>query len=275
LTIVGVDVDVPVFINCRDRLEPLRKLVSWLERAGCEEIYLLDNDSAYEPLLDYYRQSPHRVLMLGANYGKNAPWTAPGVPELMADRPFVYTDPDVIPDERCPLDALDLFAELLGRYGAVNKAGFGLRIDDLPDHYRHKEAVIAWERRFWEWPLERGAYYAPLDTTFALYRVGSGPRPAEAVRTGPPYVARHDSWYIDFDNLREDEACYQARCAADSTETAASHWSRQTLAGDFVSLLERERLAQPARLQTLETRLRWRLRGRRTIRRSGSTPAAS
>ena len=68
---------VPVFINCRDRLAPLRDLIAWLERAGCDEIYLLDNDSAFEPLLDYYRETPHTVIRLGENVGKWALWDAP------------------------------------------------------------------------------------------------------------------------------------------------------------------------------------------------------
>jgi hypothetical protein len=47
-------------------VSPLIELVDWLERIGCQEIILLDNDSAYEPLLDYYRTTPHIVLTLGA-----------------------------------------------------------------------------------------------------------------------------------------------------------------------------------------------------------------
>src|SRR5205085_2892488 len=50
----SVAMSVPVFINCRERVTSLAALVSWLERAGCDEIYLLDNDSVYEPLLEYY-----------------------------------------------------------------------------------------------------------------------------------------------------------------------------------------------------------------------------
>lgn len=42
-----------MFVLCRDRVEPLRELVDWLELAGLERIVLIDNDSAYEPLLAY------------------------------------------------------------------------------------------------------------------------------------------------------------------------------------------------------------------------------
>jgi hypothetical protein len=262
--------DVPIFIVSRDRLTPLQRLVSWLERVGCVEIYILDNDSAYEPLLEWYRESPHTVLALGQNYGKNALWLAPGVFDRVRGRRFVYSDPDIVPDESCPLDALDRFGELLDRYLAVTKAGFGLRIDDLPDHYPHKSAVLAWERRFWDWPLGRGAYYAPIDTTFALYRPGSGARPNEAVRTGPPYVARHDSWYLDIESLPDDELCYRSRCAADTHAVTVTNWTRSELADGFEEWLAEEGRQASSRVRRVETRLRWLLRGRRTVRRPTS-----
>ena len=258
---------VPVFINCRDRLTPLAELIGWLERASVEEIYLLDNDSAFEPLLEYYERTPHTVLRLGRNYGKFALWAAPGVLDRAGNRPFVYTDPDVVPVPECPTDALDRFAYLLDRYPAVNKVGFGLRIDDLPDHYRHKDAVIAWERVFWEWPVERGAYYAPIDTTFALHRA-HGSRAREAIRTGPPYVARHDSWYLDFDNLSEEERFYQ-RHAAESTEHSpgTSHWGSSDLPEEFLATVARVSTRRRSPLARANTWLRWRLRGRRQLRR--------
>src|SRR5437588_3493393 len=192
----SVPTTYPVFINCRDRLAPLRTLVEWLEQAGSTEVYLLDNDSAYEPLLDYYRQTPHTVVRLGRNWGKNALWMAPGVFDLTRNRRFVYTDPDIVPVEECPSDAVDRFSELLDRYLRVNKAGFGIAMDDIPASYRHREAALNWERRMWEWPIETGAYFAPHDTMFALYRAGAPRVPQDAVRTGRPYLARHTAYYL-------------------------------------------------------------------------------
>jgi hypothetical protein len=252
----------PVFINSRDRLAPLAELVEWLERAGCDEIYLIDNDSAYEPLLAYYEQTPHTVLRLGENYGKWSLWQAPGVFDLAKGRRFVFTDPDVIPAPGCPLDALDRFSELLDRYRLPNKAGFGLRIDDLPEHYRHKDAVLAAEAPMWQWPLEDGAYYAPIDTTLALYREG-GSWAREAIRTGPPYVARHDSWYLDFDDLSAEERFYNDRAANETAHTSGmAHWVAPELDDRHAGFTVRQETNRP----DLVTRLRWRLRGRRVVR---------
>jgi len=261
-------VQAPVFINCRDRLTSLAELVSWLERADVEEIYLLDNDSTYAPLLEYYEKSPHTVIRLGKNYGKFAFWAAPGVADRAGHRPFVYTDPDIVPAPECPTDAIERFAYLLDKYPAVNKVGFGLRIDDLPDHYEHKQSVLTWEQAFWEWPVERGAYYAPIDTTFALHRT-DGSRGREAIRTGPPYIARHDSWYLDFDNLTDEERYYQEH-VTDSTEYA--HWASPELPDGFVATVERLAARQTSPLSRANIWLRWRLRGRPQLRRPPQTP---
>jgi hypothetical protein len=260
----------PVFINARDRLTTLAELVTWLERAGVQEIYMLDNDSAYEPLLEYYEQTPHTVIRLGTNVGKFALWATPGVFERTGGRRFVYTDPDVVPSPECPLDALDHFDELLSRYPRVNKVGFGLRIDDLPDHYRHKETVVGWEQVMWEWPVERGVYYAPIDTTFALYREGGG-RAREALRTGFPYIARHESWYLDFDNLTPEEAFYQSR-AVESTKDSpgTSHWGSSELPQSFLDTVARVSSRRQSRRERIDTWLRWRLRGRRLLRKPAS-----
>jgi hypothetical protein len=250
---------IPVFINCRDRLEPLIELVDWLERASTQEIHLLDNDSAYPPLLEYYERTPHNVVRLGENYGKWSLWQAPGVRELARGRRFVYTDPDVIPVPECQFDAIDRFGELLDKYKLPNKAGFGLRLDDIPDHYRHKQAVLFAEEGFWHWPLERGVYYAAIDTTFALYRHDSS-WAREAIRTGPPYVARHDSWYIDLDNPTAEELFYQERAQSETAHTSGmAHWVADELHAPLAA-------RSGPLLPTLNARIRWRLRGRRAVR---------
>jgi hypothetical protein len=256
----------PVFINCRDRLTPLSRLVAWLEQAGCDEIYLLDNASTFEPLLEYYDHSPHTVLRLGQNYGKHALWEAPGVFDLTGHRRFVYTDPDVIPIEDCPLDAIDHFGSLLDRW-SFNKVGFGLRYDDIPDHYRYKPEVLAIERGNWEWPVERGAYLAPIDTTFALYRPDAPARPHEAIRTGFPHLARHDSWYLDLDNLSEEELHYQQHAASDTGWSAeTSHWAAAAMTEAHRRQASAATANRSKRFRRWTTQARWRLYGRRRFR---------
>lgn len=205
--------------------------------------------------------------MLAENYGRFALYEAPGVFARTRGRQFVYTDPDVIPDSECPSDALDRFAELLQRYPRANKAGFGLRIDDLPDHYAHKAAVVSWEAQFWTRPVERGAYWAPIDTTFALYRA-DGTRALDAIRTGPPYVARHSTWYLDFDDLGEEDRFYQQRAAEHTHHSrGTSHWATSRLSARVAKRVDAVRRRRPAGIRRLLERARWRVYGRRALRR--------
>lgn len=225
LSVNSIDLGtVPVIIVSRDRLVCLGALVSWLEGAGLDTIIIVDNNSSYEPLLDYLHATPHQVIRLADNLGPWAIWENRNVLKATAGRYYVVTDPDVVPDPGCPADALHRFHELLQRYPDYAKAGFGLRIDDLPDTYQHKTAVLNWERQFWTREIEPGVFDAPIDTTFALYR----PSPVfslRALRTGPPYVARHLPWYQDLTALPEDERHYMQH--ADPTGKA---WHRELTA---------------------------------------------
>lgn len=215
----------PVIIPVRDRVTPLRRLVEWLERAGQEEIWLVDNASAYEPLLDYLADTPHRVVRLDHNLGHRSPWLSGTVQRHAHERYFVVSDPDVVPDPSCPLDALDHFRALLDRHPGFHKAGFGLRIDDLPDTYRLAADVRHWEARFWRDEVEPGVFHADIDTTFALYRPIEGRHDEHlSMRTGPPYVARHLPWYVDSGALSDEERYYR-----DHADPSISNWDRDQL----------------------------------------------
>ena len=217
--------EVPVFIPVRDRLTPLRELLTWLEVAGHDEIWLIDNASTWPPLVEFLATTSHRVVHAGANLGHRSPWLTGSVQRHAFDRPYVVSDPDVIPDEDCPLDAVSHLAGLLARHGDLDKAGLGLRIDDLPDHYPLAGAVRSWEARFWQDEIEPGVFRADVDTTFALYRpMRRRPRENAAVRTGAPYRARHLPWYLDPEALTEEDRHYR-----DHADPSVSNWDRSEL----------------------------------------------
>lgn len=200
----------PIFIICRDRLTCTLQLIDWLERAGQSRIYLVDNESTYEPLLEYYETTPHQVIKLGGNTGHTGIWNLGVIEREAPNEFFVVSDPDVVPSEEAPLDSLDYFRYILDRYDDRQKAGFGLRIDDIPDCYKLKQSVIDYEKNFWNYGgPEPGLHFAPIDTTFALYRPGATQDISFACRTSFPYVARHLSWYVDSENLTDEEKHYR------------------------------------------------------------------
>lgn len=216
---------VPVFIPVRDRLAPLQQLLAWCERAGLHDIWLIDNDSSWPPLVEFLARTPHHVVWAGGNLGHRSPWLTGTVQRHARGRFFIVSDPDVVPDDECPLDVVAHLTDLLQRHPDVDKVGLGLRIDDLPAHYPLAEAVKAWEARFWTDEVEIGVYRADVDTTFALYRpLARRHEENRALRTGLPYVARHLPWYLDPANLSDEDEYYRAH--ADPT---VSNWDRSEL----------------------------------------------
>ena len=198
----------PVIITVRDRLSCLEQLLSWLEGMGQNEIWLCDNASTFPPLVKFLKTTKHNVVYNNFNLGHRAPWLSGLVPQLGNKRYFIISDPDVVPDSNTPSDVLKLFEYMLQSNPKIDKVGFSLQIDDLPNHFIHKSDVITWETQFWQNIYCPGYYKAPIDTTFAMYRPGSGHQNGNSLRSAPPFTARHLPWYQDSTNLSEEDAYY-------------------------------------------------------------------
>jgi hypothetical protein len=238
--------DVPILINSFNRLSCLRGLIRWLMAAGHRRIYVIDNNSTYAPLRSFLAEleddGSARVVRLDRNVGHLAVWREDLLARLGIDTEYVYTDPDVVPAACCPGDVVARLQAVLADNPEVAVAGLGLRLDDLPRCYRFRSEAIAWERQFWLAPAASGLFHAPIDTTFALYRPGSGHclgRPA--IRTGWPCVAAHTSWYAD-DGAPSEEDLWYAQAAA-----GTSHWAIPKLP-EWLEAAARQHLASAPRL---------------------------
>lgn len=202
---------IPIFVIVRDRFEQLRRTVSRLEQAEDIDIVLVDNASTYEPTVDFLKNSPHQVIWLEENRGHHGPWDLELVPK---QSPFGLTDPDIEPLEECPNDWPARMLDAANRHPHLLKVGFGLYLKDIPDHYFAKNHVLAHEDQFWNKVMETWSdgtvlYDADIDTTLAIYPRDVGWEVQPSARTGFPYVARHLAWYVDSNNLTEDEIYYR------------------------------------------------------------------
>lgn len=227
---VAYSENIPVFIICRDRVEPLKELVKWCEDEGLKNIIFVDNASTYPPLLEYLSSSPYEVIWLSSNVGHTAPWDE-GVIEIYAKgKPFIVTDPDVIPAPEAH-GAVKIFCRLLTDHPERTKVGFGLKIDDIPKEYALRDYVIAWEKQFWESLVEKDVYDAEIDTTFALYRQNTPYTLGPGLRTGGKYVAVHEPWYTNSKNISKELKYYRdhANTAIGSWGTSASDLSQTYL----------------------------------------------
>jgi hypothetical protein len=209
--------ETPIFINAKDRVSFLRRQVDLLRRQGYSNLHIIDTGSTFPDMLAYEEtvglpiyhcepeSNPHLAL-----------WNC-GILEKSgkAGCAFVYTDCDILPD--CDPDWLQNLYGVLDRHADFPKAGLGLRIDDLPDHYPRKDAVISWEAQFWQRSVEHLLFEADIDTTLALYRPDSA-WTMKALRTGGNFVARHLPWYSNPAELSPDEAYYFAHMASGAIE---------------------------------------------------------
>lgn len=215
--------NIPIIINNFNRLGYLRKLIASLESRGYKNIYIIDNNSTYPPLLEYYTSCPYPVYLLPKNVGYKAIWET-GIYDQFKHSYYVYTDSDMEIDESCPRDFMEHFVKILQKYKTAQKVGFGIRIDDLPDSYPNKENVIKWESQFWEKEVQPGLYKAWVDTTFALYRPyckGATNHCHKVFRTGYPYLIKHLPWYNLVEYRTEDDYYL-------SNIKTSTHWSAST-----------------------------------------------
>ena len=216
---------IPIVINNYNRLEYLKILISSLEKRGYRNIYILDNNSTFPPLLEYYKTCPYNIIFLRENIGYDAIWKTK-VYHRFKSSYYVYTDADLEIDDSCPEDFMEFFLKVLKNHPFCQKVGFSLRIDDLPDCYKNKSKVITAETQFWENQTKDGLYKASIDTTFALYRPfckGAANAGFEVYRTPKPYIVRHLPWYIDSENLSEEEKYYI------NSGLIATEWSKQNI----------------------------------------------
>jgi len=197
--------DIPVIINNFNRVTTTKKLVSDLQNLGYTNVIILDNQSTYTPLLEWYKTNPCRVEHLERNFQSLAVYDC-GIIKEFKDLPWVaYTDSDIELNPNTPADFVNTLIEKAEKYD-YPKAGLSIRIDDLPDTNFANEYRI-WERKYWEHPLEENVFDAQVDTTFCIIKP-SLRFDYRALRVAGDLTCIHRPWYVDFDNLDEEELHY-------------------------------------------------------------------
>lgn len=172
-----------------------------------EQIIVLDNESKYPPLLDWYQKIQDQIeIRFLKNEGHLALWTT-GLDKELGDF-FVYTDSDIVLPNKFPKNWKEVLLEKLSNYPEFRKIGPGLKIEDLPDHYVYKKDVIHHETRWWLRPLEQDLFRAQIDTTFSLMKnFGTNCYPAIRI-CSEDMLTQHHPWYLDLSNLDEEEQYY-------------------------------------------------------------------
>lgn len=193
-----------------------KAMAEYLTALGCEVI-LIDNNSSYPPLLQWYENCPFKVHRMQENFGHLALWKS-GLIDSFDDQYYIVTDPDLDIFTDVPFNFLATLKQGLLNNPDVIKSGLSLKIDDLPDN-AYAKRVYEWELKFWQTPVDNeGFYKSDIDTTFAMYDrtryFGQLPnnRFFSGVRSPAPYTARHLPWYFTEESvLNNDEQKYYLR----------------------------------------------------------------
>jgi hypothetical protein len=194
---------IPVIINNRNFLTWPKAMVERIkEYDGVGEIIIVDNDSTYPPLLEWYATNPCRIERLNDNLGMGAPWVSEVVKQLNG-APYVLTDPDMGLEDTPDDTLLYLFDRLNSLQ--LDKVGLGLDWQIVEKKSPYYERLNVYEKSRWSnSPVIDGVYTeVQIDTTFALYNVdhyfiGGG-------STTFPYVARHYPWEFSIEEARNSE----------------------------------------------------------------------
>jgi hypothetical protein len=220
--------NIKIVILNRDRLNPLIEQVDSLRSRGYNNITIIDNQSTYTPLLNWYKISGIDIFY--NNITENSCHAFKDLvaighykfKEIINDW-YVFNDSDIIPIESVPNDFIEDLIFYAKKYNK-SKVGMSIKIDDIDLNYPLNSWVHSYESTYWTNAIIDGdveLYPHPIDTTFAVHSPGTIPTwSSDTLRAGIPYIVKHAPFYYDPSNLPKDEKYYLAHMNKQS-----SNWS--------------------------------------------------
>lgn len=192
------------------------------------DIIIIDNNSSYPPLLDYYEHTYFHTLLKRRKNDRNNVWTLPEIQKLLGDV-YIITDPDLLFNPLLPKDFIQNLVKV-SNYFQTSRVGFALDIfssDLLPNI---KKKVIKWENKFWEKELKIPGledlllYEAAIDTTFCLVNNQHQTPWEKSIRIAGNYTCKHLPWHNCYQNsLLPGEANFYFK------HTKSSYWRESYL----------------------------------------------
>ena len=180
----------------------IKQMVGQLQKYT-KDIVILDNQSFFSPLIDFYeKEYPYSLLRMKKNYGFEV-YQKPFMQNILGDV-YLLTDPDLEFHPELPDNFLDELLKIQNHFFA-HRVGFALKLDSenfRPDMMLHKKKLEDWEKAFWvdrlEYPPQPDmeVYSARIDTTFCLIHQKI-PNILQ-LRIGGNYTCRHLPWYKNF-----------------------------------------------------------------------------
>jgi hypothetical protein len=220
--------NIPIVILNRDRLYPLIDQVNVLRQKGYNNITIIDNQSTYQPLLEWYKQDGLDVFYNDITENSCHAFRDlvlmqhPKFIEIVSNW-YVFNDSDIIPLDTVPSNFIDDLIAYAIKYNKT-KVGMSIKIDDLDLSYPLNEWVYSYESSYWTNAIideNVELYPHPIDTTFAVHAPKTLPTWSNnTLRVGEPYIAKHAPFYYNPESLPDDEKYYLTHMNKQS-----SNWS--------------------------------------------------
>jgi len=212
---------VPIIIISYNRLSYLKDLVEYFLNINEKDIYILDNNSKYPPLHKWFveiqKNSCVKVIKSNINQGHRIYWNIAFYKNISDCKYCIITDHDILPYRKFENGWKEKWIDMLEKYN-VEKVGSAISIDDIPDTYTFKNHVINHEKNFWqpEHEIEKNCFNNQIDTTLYLQRIHTSHTYFRSIRMAD-YLIKHRPWYIDTNNLSEEDIYYYNNIAERST----------------------------------------------------------
>ncbi|MCT2407872.1 glycosyltransferase [Chryseobacterium antibioticum] len=207
---------IPIIIINYNQLFYLKQQIDFYLKRGFKNIIVIDNQSTYPPLLEYYKEIKDKITIeyQKENAGHLVFFKSPVLQKKYSKGYYIVTDADIIPNDQLPEKFMRILINKLFKYsGRITKIGFALRLDDIPESYPLKRNVLNWESQFWQKEAEKDMFFADIDTTFALYTPNYIPDTSKrifmnAIRMAADFTCTHGGWYLDINNLSDEQKFY-------------------------------------------------------------------
>lgn len=198
---------IPIVIINQNRISTTERLIDQLLLLGYINITILDMDSTYKPLLDWYDSRSDFTVIPWRNSGHKALWND-GLMDKFKQYPWIaVTDSDIELNINTPVDFIEQLIDI-SKQMHVYKCGLAINYRRIDNLYL-RDIIVPIEQRYWDKNKCRHhpdyeLYESPIDTSFCVVKPDM-PFVYEAIRVAGDFTCTHVPWNCDWNNLSEEE----------------------------------------------------------------------
>jgi hypothetical protein len=177
----------------------IKKMVSQLEKYT-NDIIIIDNNSDFKPLLNYYENDyKYTLLKMKSNLGHKV-YEKSFMDKIVGDI-FIITDPDLEFNKNLPTNFIENIINI-SNYFQAEKVGFALEYKGnniRKDIKAFGKSIEEWEKQYWTASFfypDHELWSAAIDTTFCLVNKQNK---GGHYRIAGDYLCKHLPWYIGFE----------------------------------------------------------------------------